>query len=278
MSDVLKIVNPEASMLALNIEYAASLNLPFVPKNLLRNRPGAVVCGTGPTLTGAIREIRALARKGYAIFAVKQSIRILTDLGIKVDYSVAMDPTERQIRKTPVVEGVTYCVASTCHPRMFDYLLNKNADVLLCHSASGAQDGEIGELDLYDKYFEGVPGNEFVASGGYTVVNRAVSVAEYMGAKRIYIAGAPFGWREGAGYYEGSVKEPAGNASGPTLDDKGQIDGKTWYSKADLMPSAVSLALKAKANPAKYYFMGDSLAAALAARSYEFIERVLPTK
>ncbi len=157
---------------------------------------------------------------------------------------------------------------------MFDYLRANKADIRIFHSACGATENGLGEMDLYAKYFPDHSQPEHVACGGYTVVNRAVAAAQYMGAKRIYIAGAPFGWREGAEYYAPGVKEPAGNASGPTLYDKKMVDGKGWYSKADLLPSAASLARKAKREPNRFFFIGDSLAASLAKHPEHFLQKV----
>lgn len=275
----MKLVNPEVHFLPMNIEYAASLGLPFVQQDALAEAKGVVVCGTAPSLVKAssLREIRRLQNIGFKVFAVKQAIRILPEYDIIPDFSVAMDPGEKQIKKTPLDPRVTYLVASSCHPRMFDYLLKGGANVVLFHSACGAATENLCEMDLYAKYFPENCSYESVASGGYTVVNRAIAVAEWMGAKRIHIAGAPFGWRDSEDYYAPTVTEPAGNASGPTLDDQGRVDGKRWYSKADLLPSAMSVARKAKANPGKFSFIGDSLAAALASKSDAFLERVIPS-
>lgn len=279
-SNFMKLVNPEVKFLPMNIEYAASLRLPFVQKDALADEKGVIVCGTAPSLVkaSALREIVRLKGLGYKIFAVKQAIRILAEYEIQPDYSVAMDPTERQIKKTPIDPKVTYFVASSCHPRMFDYLLKGGANVVLFHSACGAATETLCEMDLYAKYFPENCEYEGVASGGYTVVNRAVAVAQWLGAKKIYVAGAPFGWREGDDYYAPTVTEPAGNATGPTLDDQGRVDGKKWFTKADLLPSALSLARKAKAEPGRFAFIGDSLAASLAAKSDAFLERVVPSQ
>jgi hypothetical protein len=275
----MKLVNPEVGFLPMNIEYAASLNLPFVQKDALADLKGVVVCGTAPSLVKAssLREIKRLQSLGYKVFAVKQAIRILPEYGIIPDFSVAMDPGEKQIKKTPLDPRVTYLVATSCHPRMFDYLLKGGANVVLFHSACGAAFENLCEMEIYEKYFPENCRYESVASGGFTVVNRAVAVASWMGAKRICIAGAPFGWRDDEDYYAPTVTEPAGNASGPTLDDQGRVDGKRWFSKADLLPSAMSLARKAKASPGKFDFIGDSLAASLAAKSDAFLERVIPS-
>lgn len=275
----LKLVNPEAKFLPMNIEYAASLGLPFAEKGAWANEKGVVVCGTAPTLVKAqsLREIRRLQSQGHKIIAVKQAIRILAEYDIQADCSVAMDPSERQIKKTPLDPKVTYFVASSCHPRMFDYLLKGGANVVLFHSACGAATESLCEMEIYEKHFPANCSYESVASGGFTVVNRAVAVAQWLGAKKIHVAGAPFGWREGDDYYAPTVTEAAGNASGPTLDDQGRVDGSKWFTKADLLPSALSLAKKAKAEPNRFVFIGDSLAASLAAKSDAFLERVVPS-
>lgn len=280
MSQTLKLTNAETSFLPMNIEYSASLNLPFAEKGSLADEKGVVICGTAPTLVigSSLREIRRLAALGYKIVGVKQAINILREYEIPVHYSVAMDPGERQIKKTPINKAVNYFVASSCHPKMFDYLITGGAKVSVFHSACGAATHERAEMDIYAQFYPENCAYESVASGGFTVVNRAVSLFEYMGAKRIYIAGAPFGWREGDDYYAPTVTEPASNSTGPTLDDKGRVDGKTWFTKVDLLPSAVSLAKKAKASPGKFYFIGDSMAASLATKSDAFLERVCPSK
>jgi hypothetical protein len=276
----LKLVNPETNFLWMNIQYAASLDTPFAEKDSLKDARGVVVCGTAPTLVQAssIRAIQKLQKQGYMICAVKQAIRILKEYEIQPDFSVAMDPGEKQIKKTPLDPSVVYYVASSCHPRMFNYLMKGGAEVRIFHSACGAQKDNLCEMDLYEKYFPNNCALKDVASGGYTVVNRAIALCEYLGAKKIVIAGAPFGWREGDDYYAPTVAEPAGNASGPTLDDKKQVDGKRWFTKADLLPSALSVARKAKEDPERYAFIGDSLAASLAKKSDTFLDRVVNVK
>jgi hypothetical protein len=276
----LKLVNPETNFLWMNIKYSASLNIPFAEKDSLKDVRGVVVCGTAPTLVQAtsIRGIQKLQKLGYLICAVKQAINILKEYDIQPDFSVAMDPGERQIKKTPLDPNVVYYVASSCHPRMFNYLIKSGAEVRIFHSACGAQKDNLYEMELYKKHFPDHCSLKDVASGGYTVVNRAISLCEYLGAKKIAIAGAPFGWREGDDYYAPTVTEPAGNASGPTLNDKKRIDGKLWFTKADLLPSAISVARKAKKEPEKFSFIGDSLAASLAKKSDTFLDRIVTAK
>jgi hypothetical protein len=276
----MQLTNAERNFLPMNIEYSASLKLPNALKGSLAEEKGVVICGTAPTLVLApnLREIRRLVALGYKVVALKQAISILQEYEIPVGFSVAMDPSERQIKKTPIDCNVNYFIASSCHPRMFDYLLKAGAKVTIYHSACGASTHDMAEMEIYEKFYPDFCAYESVASGGYTVMNRAISLFEYLGARHIHIAGAPFGWREGSDYYAPTVTEAASNASGPTLDDKGVTDGKRWFTKVDLLPSAVSLARKVKMNPSRYSFIGDSMAASFARKSDAFLERVCPSK
>ena len=276
----LKLINLETNFLWMNIKYSATLGLPYAEKDSLKNERGVIVCGTAPSLVrgSSLREIQRLKKLGYKICAVKQAIRILNEYDIKPDFSVAMDPGEKQTIKTPLDPQVIYYLASSCHPRLFNYLMKGGASVRVFHSACGAKTEDLAEMEIYEKYYPNNAKITDVAMGGYTVVNRAIALSEYLGAKKIIIAGAPFGWREGDDYYAPTVTEAPGNASGPTLNDSKLVDGKLWYTKADLLPSAVSVARKAKADPEKFEFLGDSLASSLAARSTEFINRIIQDK
>lgn len=273
----LKLTNANVAFLPMNIEYSASLKLPTLQRDIHRKAPGFIICGTGPTLLEpkTLKDIRRFSRQGFIVIAVKQAIRLLKEQEIKVHYSFAMDPGAAQLKKTPIDKEVNYIVASSCHPAMFDYLTEAGCKITVVHSACGATKGNMAEMNIYEKYYPDFCHVEDVMSGGYTVVNRAVHAAEYMGARQIIIAGAPFGWREGTEYYAKSITEAASNATGPTLGDNGSVDGKLWFTKADLLPSAVSLAKKAKKNPGKFIFLGDSLAKGLEKKDENFLQQII---
>lgn len=265
----MRMSNPNVPFLAKNIDHAADLGLSMFKPGCHADAPGAVICGTGPTLLkpmGNLNRVRKLAKAGYIIFAVKEAVKLLTDEGIKVHYSVAMDPDRKQIAKTPIVPGVTYLLASSCHPEMFKHVMDGGVEVKIFHSACGAEN----EIARYHHLF----GDTTVAEGGYTVVNRAFAVARIAGIRpaETYIAGAPFGWREDEEYYAKGVTGKPGNATGPTWDDHGKIDGKRWFTKLDLMTSAQDLAKRIKAGECKV--IGDSLPLSLSKHPLEYIEAI----
>lgn len=273
--------NPNFANLLGNIEHSASLKLPCVKHNCHADAPGFVVCGTAPSLIDELPKIRELADQGFIVIAVKEAVLILTGQGIKVHYSVAMDPDARQIEKTPIVPGVVYCLASSCSPKMFEHVMSAEpkVEVLVFHSACGVSDAATGanELDIYQR----THGFQDVMMGGFTVVNRATALAAYMGAKMpIRIAATQFGTRTpqdvdnkdtAVGYYADGVTGQPGN-KGPWFRDNGKIDGTEWWSKLDMMASAQHLAKMVKAGNVE--FLGDSVAASLAKHPDEFIDQV----
>lgn len=267
---ILTLTNPNIGRLADNIISSGARHLPNVTPQRHANRRGAVVCGTAPSLLkpSTLRKIRELVRRKWVVIAVKDAVRLLWDRKIPVDYSVAIDPDARQIEKTHLDPRVTYCLASSCSPVMFDHVINGGCKVEVYHSACGAPD----ECGLYRKHH----GYDDVAQGGYTVVNRAVSLAEYMGVPRIVVAGADFGWREGSEYYAAGCVGRPGNEQGALFCDDGKIEGdpkRVWYSRLDLLASAVDIARRAKAGKVKV--IGDSLAASLSKFSEADLDRVV---
>ena len=265
MSQKMKMTNPEMPFLHKNIAAAGSLGLKMIQPGSMNAAKGVVICGTGPTLLDddTLPHIRELASQGYHICALKEAVQVLTDLGITVHYTVAMDPAKKQIAKTPLVKGVKYLIASSCSPDLFKHLLDGGMEVEIFHSACGAKN----EIQLYHQHF----GDTTVAEGGYTVANRAYAAMTILGFKRRIMAGCPFGWREGQQYYAEGVKGQPGN-SGPPFEDKGKIDGRAWYTKLDLMTSAQDLALRVKKGELE--IIGDSLVASLAKHDEAYIRSV----
>ena len=263
--------NPNMHRLPDNIKYSARLGIPVIEDGCLSDAPGAIVCGTGPTLLGrqSLKRIRTLADKGYKVFAMKQAITLLTDRGVPVHYTVSIDPDARQIKKTPIAPGVTYILASSCDPRMINHCMQVGPhNVRLFHSACGVEN----EALLYVL----MTGKHNIVSGGFTVVNRAVSVAlDVMGVnKPIYVAGAPFGWRQGSGYYSAGVSMRPGNEAGRVfVDTRKEIDGRLWFTRLDLMASACDMAKRIKRG--ECIAIGDSMAHSLAQHDDEFIDRVV---
>jgi hypothetical protein len=239
----------------------------------LRRRRRLLVVGPGPSATGpdGRRVIRYLGtRDDHDVLAIKEAIDIVRGHGISVRYSCAMDPGDQQHVKTPIFPEISYLIASSCHPDLFRHTLGR-APVVVYHSACGVTwpEQQLGEMQVYQRHF---PEPWFVAEGGYTVVNRAVSCARFMGYDRVTLIGCDFGWREGGDYYAQGVRGKAGNL-GADMTDEGRIDGRPWYTRPDMLASACSIAKLVHAGYARV--CGDSLAAALAKKSPDFLEQVV---
>lgn len=301
----------DAKSLIPHLQYAASLGLPMVKKDCHKGQR-ALICSTGPSIMDKkiLKKIKKLA-KNHVVFGLKETIPYLREHKINVKYTVSMDPGGgRQVARTPIDQDVIYCLASSCNPELYDHVLGGGCEIQVFHSACGesapsyepgilvqahAHDPVHGlvkgvyelktleggldfcplvptirsEIDLYGDLFNG---QADVMCGGFTVTNRALALAKYMGFDRIVMAGTDFGWRdEGGSHYSGLVKVPANDES--YMTDQGIVDGTPWFTKPDQLASAADVAKKIKAN--EVTVIGDSLAAALSKRSSEFLEDIV---
>jgi len=294
-----------------------------------------------------LKRIKRKLNKGYLLFACKGAIKFLYEKGIKVDYGVTMDPgahiarPDRKIYRAP---GTTHILASSSDKLLFDYMLSelpygewlnslteeeqkrvlmadfdkwKNdgfrpdvskgkqlvedhpAKVLIFHSATGLKN----ELNLYKTLFS----DGSCMGGGYNVVNRAISIARYMGIDHITLAGVDSGWRMNDDFY---VDGPA-MMDGVNMCDNGKIEltpqeqneyanmlqiidseeklnqlpqkvreryrvlnSKVWMTRPDMLASAVAMAKMIKKEPDRYDVIGDAMPAFLVKKDDEFLARV----
>jgi len=313
MAQAIKFERPhDAPSLMPFIEYSASLGLPVVEKGSNAGEKCLIV-STGPTLKNkeVLRSIKHYA-KTHTVIALKESIPYLKSKGVKVSYSVAMDPGgQRQITRTPIDKDVIYCVASSCNIEFFDYLLDAGCEIKVFHSACGqgapsyekgmlVQIGEdefslvegeyvlttmgdgyevcpiVGmvkqEIEIYKELFNGYAD---VMCGGFTVTNRALALAKYMGFEEIVMAGTDFGWRkEGGSHYSDLVAVETHDDQ--YMTDQGVVDGTPWFTKPDQLASAVDVAKKIKEGGVTV--LGDSLAVALSKRDDEFLRELVKIK
>ena len=300
---------PDAKDLGPHLRHSAASKWPMVEKNSHAGQ-NAVICSTGKSIKdkAVLKKVKRLAKKGYVVFGLKETIPYLKDHGVKVTYSVSMDPGgERQINRTPFDKDVTYCLASSCHPDLYDYLGMKGGKIMIFHSACGHSEegykpgmfvqagptdfaicpgvhtmktleGENeftpivqlvkSEVQIYDEMFP----NADVMCGGFTVSNRALALAKFMGFDKVVLAGTDFGWREkGKSHYSDLVSVDTLDSS--YMTDNAQVDGREWFTKPDQLASAVDIAHKQKAGEIEV--LGDSLAAALAKRDDAFLDEIV---
>ena len=309
MAQAIKFSNPEFDRLGRHIASSAARKLPIVQKGMHADDRGALIVALGPSIQkpAVMREVRKFAGLGWTIFALKEAIRWLKDKGLPVHYAANMDPGVNEAQRTPVYPEVTYCLASSCHPVLFDHVLEAGGRVLVYHSACGYADHEIragfalelgdeqqavvlgqyelattdglqfspivhartSEVEVYRRWFD----HADVVIGGFTVANRALGLAKYMGFEKVVLAGTDFGWRVSSGdsYYAGFVK--AAPLNDVWMTDSGRVDGKPWKTRPDLLASAVDIARHIKRGNVKV--IGDSLAAALAKHPESYLDRIV---
>ena len=241
MATEIKFENPETGNLGRHIAGAAARNLPLVEKDRHRSDRGAVICGLGSSLQkpSVLRRVRDKAKRGWHVFAIKEAITYLRERGITVHYACNMDPQGKEVARTPIYDDVIYCIASSCHPTLFDHAIDGGARVEVFHSACGYMDSKmvpgfvldlppdqkaivaqqvelatddgfrftpicvarVEEVEVYRRLF----GIGDTCCGGFTVANRALALAKYMGFQRVVMAGVDFGWRDGGDYYAPSA-------------------------------------------------------------------------
>lgn len=281
MPNLLNFTNKNAAHYVEHVAAAAETGFPLVRRNQEADADGAVIFALGPSLTANKRDLRRAIgyakRKTWRVIALKEAVAFLHDeFGIVADYAVNMDPGAQEAERTPYLRGVTYLMASVCHPALYGKMIRSRAPIQIFHSAAGIEPvaipglpgGLAYEMDIYRGFWHG---SDFdVMEGGVTVANRAVSLCRFMGIPRVVGIGMDFGYRPGAQHYVGFVNAKPLDGE---MTDSGEIDGTPWHSKPDLFVSACHMARLILSGYVT--LLGDSLAAALANRGIDMIERVV---
>lgn len=309
MTTEIPFTHPFQAALRHHIENAAALGLPLVPKGRRADAPGAVVVGLGNSINDAAVQLEMvrLSQAGWVFIGIKESVAFLEDRGIAVAYAGHMDPGIADVGRTKILPHVTYCLASSCHPLLYEYYLNAGATVEVFHSACGCNPvtlvpglydesdasfelgrftlpGEHGDFSpvIYEAthetaFYKALFGVGDTMEGGFTVANRLLALAKYMGFEKVTLAGVDFGWRpdNDAPYYAPGLTA-AQPADQMFMSDGSQVDGREWMSRPDLVASAVHIARCIKNDEVSV--LGDSLASALAKRDEAFLDRVATVK
>lgn len=260
--------NPNVEHLRVHIESAAKRGLPYVERGKYEGEKGVVIAGLAPSLKTkrTMNVVRKRAQAGWKILAIKEAITYFLENDIPVHMSANMDPGAQEAQRVPVVPGVEYYIASSCHPDLFDHVISHGGNAIVYHSACGWPNEQI----IYKGLFPN--GNTMI--GGFTVANRALGLCHYLGFKRPLLVGCDFGWRENSEYYADIVK--ASPLRDVFMNDKGRVDGKIWHTRPDLLASAVGIARQIKAKQADV--IGDSLAKALSKKDNAFLDEVCGIK
>ena len=239
-----------------------------------------VICGAGPSLSAAAAE---WCPQGDQVWAVHSALPALIDHGHKVTAAVCAfpGPADEMLRrnKWATAPDVEYLLASNTDPLVVEYLLQRGRRLRFFHSYICAQPfvavsycldcGRVvqnlaadsscthprteARTLAYDAWLYGLLFPPTVWAGsGLTGVPRAIDVAQHMGFERITVLGADCCLPVPASYDGFRVPSFANYL-------EGEIDGRAWLTKPDMMVSAVWLAQMQRQHPKRIRLVGDTL-------------------
>lgn len=251
-----------------------------------------VICGAGPSLRETAPEY---ARGADQLWGCNSALTWLADNGYNPTHGFAVDQTVEMCEEWNALPDVEYLLATTVHPELTDMLKDAGRRMRFFHNFVGMQGTpvKIGarrmtyENWLYATLF---PPPTVLAGNGLNAVTRAIDVATFMGFSRITVLGADCALRfktpkpEGKGpgdpeYMEWLAKEVEMHADGgnplrsgaTAVTMQGEIDGRLWLSKPDLMISAVYLEKMRRMSNGRIEVLGDTLVAALKDKDDAFL-------
>jgi hypothetical protein len=253
-----------------------------------------VLCGAGPSLKDDAAD---WCKKGDQVWGCNSALTWLAKNGYPVTHGFTVDQTPQMLEEWAKGPDVEYLIATTVHPHLTEYLLAEKRRVTWFHNYVGINKPpvQIGERTmeyedwLYTLLFPGT-----VRAGcGLNSVTRAIDVAMFMGFEKIYVLGADCAlkvkrpapadavvgseahkaWLE----QETVMHADGGNAlaSGATACTlSGDIDGRHWVTKPDMMVSAVFLVRMKRRYGRRLTLVGDTLPNALKNKPDSFLDRL----
>lgn len=236
-------------------------NLRHRPKMLEENAfagKALALCGAGPSL-------RSQTITGVdEVWACNSALPYLAWTGQRVTAGIGIDQTRALQAEWRNPPAVPCYIASSCDPSLAAYLESFGNDVFWFHNYVGCAD----EMELYKQW----PMPACMVQMGTTVVPRVVHLAQWMGFERIDIYGADCAF--GADDLAHANGESANDAYRNHLVLEGDIDGRTWRTRADMLMGAVELVRYVRKSAGRIRLMGDTLPVALLGKSDEFLKDV----
>jgi hypothetical protein len=153
---------------------AIARRLPTVTGQELKDEPIALV-SFGPSLNETWPKVSDFQYR----MTCSGSHKFLLERGIVPTWHVEVDPRPHKIDLLgPPHPDVTYLVATTCHPRYYDHLLNAGATVKVWHVFDASPDG-----------LRTMPPGEWAVTGGCSVGLRTLTMARFFGFTDLHIFG-----------------------------------------------------------------------------------------
>ena len=221
------------------------------------------LCGAGPSL----RDLRF--DKTDQVWACNSALTYLVGEGVHVDVAVGIDQTPQMLREWESPPDVTYYVASSCDPALVVHLREHKRTVHLFHNHVGVGDDIDWEWEQYTERYP--PG--YMISQGATVVGRSIGLAWWAGFERIDVYGADCCFGDDDLVHANG--EDMGEAYGRPLTMEGEISGRMWRTRPDMLMDAVDLVRKVRKSEGAIRLMGDTLPVCLLGKSEEFLTAVI---
>lgn len=164
----------------MNKNFYATLDRGYAPLNShIGGYQGVVsLVGSGPSINETYKDLRG------DVIAINGAISFLLGKGIVPKWAMLWDAADIVEKFAAPHPGITYLVASRCHPKVFERL--KDCNVVVWH-ASGDQN--IMELMNLPEVIAKQPCHEPLINGGTAGVTRGILLATTLGYKNIHIFG-----------------------------------------------------------------------------------------
>jgi hypothetical protein len=217
-----------------NMRSALSRGLPLAcPEDLKAGR--LAIVGSGPSVSGQVDVLKSWDGE---IWAVNWSLRWLREHGLNASAYVMCDPdpSMAEIAET-LPDGLTYYVASTCHPSVYDVMQGK--DVRVWH---------LGDPDVIP------PSGSFAIPGGTTVLARAPFIAHMVGWRDIHLFGFDCSYSNATHVHGGDLPKTAIAV---------ECDGKQFITEPVYLEAAAFMSSIVDRFPCSLTLHGDGLAQTL---------------
>ena len=251
-----------------------------------------VICGAGPSL----RDHTDLLDDADQVWGCNSAMVWLHENGHRVTHGFTVDQTPQQVAEWHTTPDVEYIIASSVHPHLVELLEMADRRVTFFHNYVGIRkpgveyEGIVVPFEDY-LYMALYPETARVGSG-LNAATRAWDLAAVMGAAKITILGAdcalrvksrPPGapdnspehlkWlREDCEMHAAGGHALASGATAVTIE--GEIDGRFWVTKPDMMISAVWMVRMARHYGDRVEIIGDTLPNALMDKDEEYLDRL----
>lgn len=145
-----------------------------------------VYVGGGPTLRDNLDEVRAKCEDDrYEVFTSNATCKFLLAKGIKPDFHLILDPTERKVLDLDYEEEVPLILGLQCHPKLFDRAKDKGVQAHKFLAASVTGEDGLSDKDAAKQALTKDDPSLMGIGGGSMCGTRMIYYAVAMGYRRL---------------------------------------------------------------------------------------------